>query len=80
MSDKLFKSLLFKSARIQQEIEREQSRPWPDSWRLIKLKKIRLAIRDRMERVIELGAKGMAKGQLQPVKITMPRRRKAHNH
>ncbi len=80
MSDKLFKSLLFKSARIQQEIEREQSKLWPDSWRLIKLKKIRLAIRDRLERIIQIGAKGAEKRRPQPVKITMPRRRTAHNH
>lgn len=50
MSVQHFKSLLFKSAQIQQEIERERTRRWPDWMRLLKLKKIRLAIRARMER------------------------------
>lgn len=79
MSVRLFKSLLFKSTRIQQEIEREQTRPWPDRWRLLKLKKIRLAIKDRMERVIQYGMNG-ENDRLQPVRITMPDRRTAHNH
>lgn len=79
MSVRLFKSLLFKSTRIQQEIEREHSRPWPDRWRLLKLKKIRLAIKDRMERVIQYGMAG-ENTRLQPVRITMPDRRTAHNH
>jgi hypothetical protein len=79
MSVRLFKSLLFKSTRIQQEIEREQARPWPDRWRLLKLKKIRLAIKDRMERVIQYGMTG-ENARLQSVRITMPDRRAAHNH
>jgi hypothetical protein len=79
MSVRLFKSLLFKSTRIQQEIEREQARPWPDRWRLLKLKKIRLAIKDRMERVIQYGMAG-ENARLQSVRITMPDRRAAHNH
>lgn len=79
MSVRLFKSLLFKSTRIQQEIEREQARTWPDRWRLLKLKKIRLAIKDRMERVIQYGMTG-EKTRLKPVRITMPDRRTAHNH
>lgn len=49
MSIKYFRSLLFKSARIQEEIEREHRRRQPDWRRLNKLKKIRLAIKDRLE-------------------------------
>lgn len=75
MSVRYFKSLLFKSARIQQEIEREQVKSWPDRWRLIKLKKIRLAIKDRMERVIRLGLEGRVSPCLQPVMITTSGRR-----
>lgn len=58
MSFRHFKSLLFKSAQIQQEIEREHQRRWPDWMRLLKLKKLRLAIKDRMERIVHDGASG----------------------
>jgi hypothetical protein len=34
------------------EISREQKRRIPDSWRLLRLKKLRLAIKDRMHRLI----------------------------
>lgn len=49
MSLQYFKSLLFRSSRIQEEIEREQKRRAPDSMRLLKLKKLRLVIKDRMQ-------------------------------
>lgn len=52
MSVQHFKSLLFKSARIQEEIDWETSRPWPDWIRLLKLKKIRLSIKDRMAKLM----------------------------
>lgn len=79
MSVRLFKSLLFKSTHIQQEIEREQTKTWPDRWRLLKLKKIRLSIKDRMERVIHYGMAGET-ARLQTARITMPARRTAHNN
>lgn len=53
MSGKLFKSLLYKAAQIQHEIEQEHRRPWPDRFRLIKLKKTRLSIKDRLRRLIQ---------------------------
>ncbi|MBL8640518.1 MAG: YdcH family protein [Alphaproteobacteria bacterium] len=53
MSVRLFKSLLQKSTQIQQEIEREHRRLWPDRFRLIKLKKVRLSIKDRLQRMLE---------------------------
>ena len=53
MSVRLFKSLLFKSSKIQHEIEREQQRVAPDRLRLIKLKKIRLLIMDQLQRIAE---------------------------
>lgn len=74
MSVRLFKSLLFKSTQIQQEIEREQAKVRPDRWRLIKLKKLRLAIKDRMARLGRF-ANGTTNTQLQPAKIVMRNRR-----
>ncbi len=52
MSVKHLKSLLFKSMLIQQAIDREHQRRWPDWIRLLKLKKLRLAIKDRIEKLI----------------------------
>ena len=52
MSVRLVKSLFFKSAQIQQEIDKEQRRVRPDQFRLLKLKKIRLAIKDRIYRAV----------------------------
>jgi hypothetical protein len=52
MSFKLFKSLLLKSSHLQREIEQEQKQKWPDRFRLIRLKKIRLSIKDRMLRLL----------------------------
>ena len=78
MSFRLLKSLFVKSTRIQQEIEREQIRPRPDQWRLLKLKKIRLAIKDKMERIIQYGTVNKS-AHLRPVRITMPSRTTAHN-
>lgn len=80
MSVRLFKSLLFKSANIQREIEREQARKWPDSWRLLKLKKLRLAIKDRMERIVRMGLNGNTAMKLQPARVNMPNRRGPHYH
>jgi len=51
MSAKRFRSLLFKSAQLQQEIDKEHSRRMPDWMRLLKLKKLRLAMKDRMEKI-----------------------------
>lgn len=49
MSVRYFKSLLLKSSRLQQEIEAEQQRRRPDPFRLLKLKKLRLLIADRLQ-------------------------------
>ena len=54
MSVRLFKSLLYKSTQIQQEIEHEHRRRKPDSFRLLKLKKLRLSIKDRLHRMIQM--------------------------
>lgn len=39
-------------SKLDAEINREQKRRIPDSWRLLRLKKLRLAIKDRMHRLI----------------------------
>lgn len=48
MSKNFFKSLLLRSAGLQREIESEYARPKPDQLRLLKLKKLRLLIADRL--------------------------------
>ena len=72
MSVQHFKSLLFKSARLQEEIEKEQKRCWPDRLRLLKLKKIRLAIKDRLERI----ARDQAPQRFQPARVQTKRGRR----
>ena len=71
MSVQHFKSLLFRSSQLQQEIEKEQSRRLPDWMRLLKLKKLRLAIKDRIEQIVREGIKG----ELQPARIKTSRAR-----
>jgi uncharacterized protein YdcH (DUF465 family) len=56
MSVHHFKSLLFRSGRIQEAIEREQKRRWPDWMRLLKLKKLRLSIKDRISKMVRQSA------------------------
>lgn len=51
MSFRYLQSLLFKCASIQQAIEREHRAPRPDWMRLLKLKKLRLAIKDKLLRL-----------------------------
>jgi len=51
MTIPFLKSLLIRSASLQREIEQEHARPRPDSLRLMKLKKLRLMIKDRLHRL-----------------------------
>jgi uncharacterized protein len=37
--------------RLDAEIRREIARAWPDAWRVARLKKLKLAIRDRLTRL-----------------------------
>ena len=41
-------------SKLDAEIRREQTRPLPDPWRLLRLKKLRLAIKDRMYRLLRV--------------------------
>lgn len=75
MSVRLFKSLLFKSTQIQQEIENEQATMRPDRWRLIKLKKLRLAMKDQMECLVHF-ASGRVNTNLQPATIAAKNKRR----
>lgn len=52
MSVRLFKSLMFKVSHLQQQIEHEHTRPAPNWLRLLKLKKLRLVIKDRINRLV----------------------------
>jgi len=65
MSIKRFKSLLFKPVKIQQESERERTRLWPDLIRLLKLKEIRLTIKDNMARIMHNEQNQL----LQPIRV-----------
>ena len=50
-------------SKLDEEIAREQKRRAPDSWRLLRLlrlKKLRLAIKDRLHRLIARHRKGAA--------------------
>jgi hypothetical protein len=58
MSVKMLKNLLLKSSRLQIEIEQEQKKLLPDRFRLIKLKKTRLFIKDRLRALISRSAQG----------------------
>lgn len=46
-----FRSLLFRHGEIHREIESEQQRPQPDTIRLLKLKRLRLALKDEMRKL-----------------------------
>lgn len=48
---KSLKTLLMRALRIEDAIGREQRKRWPDSLRLLQLKKLRLAIKDRLYRL-----------------------------
>ncbi len=69
MSVQHFRSLLFKSTQIQQEIEKEQNRRLPDWMRLLKLKKLRLAIKDRLQEIARQGAQSRGTNRMQPAMI-----------
>jgi uncharacterized protein YdcH (DUF465 family) len=69
MSVQHFRSLLFKSTQIQQEIEKEQTRHLPDWMRLLKLKKLRLAIKDRLQEIARQSENTRSARRMQPVMI-----------
>lgn len=76
MSAQYFKSLLFKSARVQQEIDREYQRRLPDWMRLLKLKKLRLSIKDRMQMLFDAGSRVAL--QPMPIRVRIHKNRRMH--
>jgi hypothetical protein len=82
MSLKLFKSLLFRASLLQRKIEDEYKRPRPDSLKLLKLKKIRLAIKDRLQRLTKHNPYGHSINFMdlkpQPVGLRRSQRHDAH--
>lgn len=55
MSIRFIQILFNRSAKIQHAIELEKRRKFPDRWRLMKLKKLRLHIQDRIQRLVWQG-------------------------
>lgn len=70
MSLERFNSLLYKSARIQSHIEIEEKRALPDTIKLLKLKKIRLFLKDKMammaKKVVAIKTDGISKTYVIP--------------
>lgn len=68
--DQFLKSLRHRRAVVQTRIEEEQTRPLPDSLRLLTLKKLRLRLREQIEFIQRLDRND------QVVKIPVIRRRR----
>jgi hypothetical protein len=58
MMDQFLKSLRHRRAAVQQRIEQEQTRPVPDSLKLLALKKLRLRFREQIEFIERLNRRG----------------------
>lgn len=52
--------LLLVHSKLDAEVRREHQRRFPDPWRLLRLKKLRLAIKDRMHRLVYTPGLGRA--------------------
>ena len=68
MSLQYFKSLLQKAERIQQAIEREQGSRWKNWAYLLRLKKLRLVLKDELRQAVRDSLFGNGVGRLQPAK------------
>jgi uncharacterized protein YdcH (DUF465 family) len=53
MTDTYFKSLLYRHGELQSEIDREMRGANPNWMRVLKLKKLRLALKDRLHRLMQ---------------------------
>jgi hypothetical protein len=76
MSIQRFKSLLLKVTRIQSEIDREQRRALPDWVRLLKLKKLRLKIKDALMALPLRDQRKFAIAGKEPILLGRSRKRK----
>lgn len=54
-------SLLLRSATLQRDIDDEQKRCRPDTLRLLKLKKLRLKIKDQIQTMVARGKRPFSK-------------------
>ena len=73
MSVQYLKSILRKKNIIQKEIEKEQRRRWPNWMRLLKLKKLRLALKDKLRDVAWPNYKSASRGNMQPAMVRTKR-------
>lgn len=53
MNIRHLRALLFRHGMVQKQIDAEQSAPRPDPFRLLRLKRLRLSLKDRMHRLTE---------------------------
>lgn len=74
MSVKRFKALTDRYFKIEKQIEREQSIRRPDWLRLLRLKKLRLMVKDQLYRLAKIGL--YPTGSMKPVLATARTRRK----
>lgn len=51
-TQKFIKPLTLRAFMVDQQIRQEQKSRWPDWLRLVRLKKLRLMIKDKMQRMI----------------------------
>jgi uncharacterized protein YdcH (DUF465 family) len=56
MTDTYFRSLLYRHGELQIEIDRELRAASPDWMRVLKLKKLRLSLKDRLHRLARAAA------------------------
>jgi len=68
------KTLLFRHGQIQKQIDAEQSAPRPDAIRLIRLKRLKLALKDSMCRIARGLEMQNAPPHLSVVRVTDKRR------
>lgn len=54
MSGRFYRALSQMHRRIEEQIEQASRSPRPDSLRILELKRLKLAIKDRMRRVLEM--------------------------
>lgn len=73
MSYRMLQSLLLRSFTIQEGIEDEQKGKAPDRSRLLKLKKLRLVINDRLQRLFGGAFDGSA--ELRPIPVPARKKR-----
>ncbi len=84
MSLRKIRALLFRQGVIREAIETEQKRPMPDSIRLLRLKRLNLALKDQLSRLaaaLGTAADPARHGVLAPAPvINLPRRDRTRSY